>query len=153
MKNDRAQPPENLALTKILQNFRKTSTPLGRCECEEFPGIYHCTVTRARQVMNCVVVCDLQLSSAFAVHGSITISTSCPFNGLNVCSASDPAAGGGGWWVGKKQEIYMAAFGSHLIYDLFVHGWGDHGPLGIPPGSATAAFQGQNHKRFSEFPF
>ena len=29
MKNYRAQTPQNLALTEILQNFRKTSTPLG----------------------------------------------------------------------------------------------------------------------------
>ena len=28
MKNYRAQTPQNLALTKILQKFRKTSTPL-----------------------------------------------------------------------------------------------------------------------------
>ena len=49
--------------------------------------------------------------------------------------ASDPAAGWGGG--GKKHEIYVAAFGGHLFYDLFVQGWGD-GPLGTPPGSATA---------------
>ena len=49
-------------------------------------------------------------------------------------SASDPAAEWGG---GKKHEIYMAAFGGHLFYDLFVQGWGGHGPLGTPPGSAT----------------
>ena len=43
-------------------------------------------------------------------------------------SASDPAAGWGG---GKKHEIYVAAFGGHLFYDLFVRGWGGgHGPLG-----------------------
>ena len=29
-------------------------------------------------------------------------------------------------------EIYVAAFGGHLFYDLFVQGWGDHGPLGTP---------------------
>ena len=29
MKNYRAQTPQNLALTKILHKFRKTSTPLG----------------------------------------------------------------------------------------------------------------------------
>ena len=44
-------------------------------------------------------------------------------------SASDPAAGGGG----KKHEIYVAAFGGHLFYDLFVQGWGGGpGPLGTP---------------------
>ena len=33
----------------------------------------------------------------------------------------------------KKHEIYVAAFGGHLFYDLFVQGWGgDHGPLGTP---------------------
>ena len=38
----------------------------------------------------------------------------------------------------KKHEIYMAAFGGHIFYDLFVQGWrGGHGPLGTPPGSAT----------------
>ena len=38
--------------------------------------------------------------------------------------------GGGG---AKKHEIYVAAFGSHLFYDLFVQGWGGgHGPLGTP---------------------
>ena len=32
-----------------------------------------------------------------------------------------PGGGGGG---GKKHEIYVAAFGGHLFYDLFVQGWG-----------------------------
>ena len=53
-------------------------------------------------------------------------------------SASDPAAGWGG---GKKHEIYVAACGGHLFYDLFVRGWGGGGeawPLWHPPGSATA---------------
>ena len=49
--------------------------------------------------------------------------------------ASDPAAGGGEG--AKKHEIYMATFGSHLFYDLFVQGWGwggggGNGPLGTP---------------------
>ena len=44
-------------------------------------------------------------------------------------TASDPAAGCGG---AKKHEIYMAAFGGHLFDDLFVQGWGTHGPLGTP---------------------
>ena len=33
---------------------------------------------------------------------------------------------------GNKHEIYVAAFGSHLFYDLFVQVWGGHGPLGTP---------------------
>ena len=33
----------------------------------------------------------------------------------------------------EKHEIYAAAFGSHLFYDLFSQGQGGHGP----PGSAT----------------
>ena len=37
----------------------------------------------------------------------------------------------------SKHEIYAAAFGGHLFYDLFSQGQGGHGPLG-PPGSATA---------------
>ena len=39
----------------------------------------------------------------------------------------------------KKHEIYVDAFGGHLFYNLFVQGWGDHGPLGTPPGSATVS--------------
>ena len=40
------------------------------------------------------------------------------------------AGWGGG---GKKHEIYVAAFGGHLFYDLFIQGWGGgHGPLGTP---------------------
>ena len=55
-------------------------------------------------------------------------------------SASDPAAGGP-----KKHEIYMAAFGGHLFYDLFVQGWGGAWPSRHPPGSATAARQALPH--------
>ena len=33
----------------------------------------------------------------------------------------------------KKHEIYVAAFGGHLFYDLFVQGWGGHGPSVPPP--------------------
>ena len=32
----------------------------------------------------------------------------------------------------KKHEIYVATFGGHLFYDLFVQGWGGHGPLSTP---------------------
>ena len=39
----------------------------------------------------------------------------------------DPVAG----WGGKKHEIYVAAFGSHLFYDLFSQGQGGMAPL--PP--------------------
>ena len=38
---------------------------------------------------------------------------------------------------GKKHEIYMAAFGGHLFYDLFVQGWGAMAPSVPPPGFAT----------------
>ena len=44
--------------------------------------------------------------------------------------ASDPVAGWGGG--AKKHEIYMAAFGGHLFYDLFLQDLGGHGPLGSP---------------------
>ena len=36
----------------------------------------------------------------------------------------------------EKHEIYTAAFGGHIFYDLFLHDRGGHGPL-APPGSAT----------------
>ena len=59
-------------------------------------------------------------------------SLTCP---QSICSiGSSRGVGEGG---GKKHEIYVAAFGGHLFYDLFVQGWGRHGPLGTPPGSAT----------------
>ena len=41
---------------------------------------------------------------------------------------------------GKKHEIYMAAFGGHLFYDLFVQGWGGGMAPSAPPGSATVNF-------------
>ena len=40
-------------------------------------------------------------------------------------------------WGAEKHEIYKAAFGGNLFYDLFSQGQGGHGPLG-PPGSAAA---------------
>ena len=43
-------------------------------------------------------------------------------------------------WVGgaKKHEIYGAAFGSHLSYDLFLQGWGGGAwQPQHPPGSTT----------------
>ena len=52
---------------------------------------------------------------------------------LSVSLASDPTAG----WGGKKHEIYVAAFGGHPFYDLFVQGWGAMAPS-APHGSATA---------------
>ena len=45
----------------------------------------------------------------------------------------------------KKHEIYVASFGGHLFYDLFVQGWGGHGPLGTPPGSTTGMVVGGVH--------
>ena len=56
--------------------------------------------------------------------------------GHGVYTVSDPAGGWGGGGA-KKHEIYVATFGGHLFYDLFVQGWGGHGPLGTSPGSAT----------------
>ena len=50
---------------------------------------------------------------------------------MRKCAASDPVAGWGGGR-SKKHEIYVAAFGGHHFYDLFVQGWGGHGPLGGP---------------------
>ena len=50
------------------------------------------------------------------------------------CLASDPATG---WEGGKKHEIYVAAFGGHLFYDLFLQGWGGECSPRHPPGSAT----------------
>ena len=38
---------------------------------------------------------------------------------------------------GEKHEIYVAAFGGHLFYDLFSQGWGGAWPPRPPLGSAT----------------
>ena len=46
---------------------------------------------------------------------------------------------------GKKREIYVAAFGGHLFYDLFVQGWGAwpprHPPLDplLTPSSSSSS--------------
>ena len=49
-------------------------------------------------------------------------------------SGSSGRVGGGA----EKHEIYAAAFGGHLFYDLFLQGQGGGPwPLGPPPGSAT----------------
>ena len=37
----------------------------------------------------------------------------------------------------KKHEIYVAAFGGHLFYDLFLQGWGGDMAPSAPPRSAT----------------
>ena len=39
---------------------------------------------------------------------------------------------GGGGGGAKKHEIYVAAFGGHLFYDLFLQALGGHDPLGTP---------------------
>ena len=44
---------------------------------------------------------------------------------------SDPAAGWGGGEA-KKHEIYVATIGGHLIYDLFLQGWGGMVPSAPP---------------------
>ena len=50
---------------------------------------------------------------------------------------SSGGVGGGG----KTHAIYVAAFGGHLFYDLFVQGLGEGAwPPRHPPGSATGAF-------------
>ena len=38
---------------------------------------------------------------------------------------------------GEKHEIYVAAFGGHLFYDLFSQGRGTMAPALPPPGSTT----------------
>ena len=65
MKNYRAQTPENLALTKILQNSRKTSTPLERCECEESP---ESTTVQSREQSKSWIVLS---SASFNYHPSL----------------------------------------------------------------------------------
>ena len=53
---------------------------------------------------------------------------------LNDSSGSSSRVRGGG----EKHEIYVAAFGGHLFYDLFLWDRGSgHGPLAPPPWSAT----------------
>ena len=47
---------------------------------------------------------------------------------------------------GEKHEIYAAAFGGHLFYDLFSQGRGGHSPL-APPGSATAWQKSENQSK------
>ena len=49
---------------------------------------------------------------------------------MTLCSA--PSSGSSGRVRGgaEKHEIYAAAFGGHLFYDLFLQGRGGHGPLG-----------------------
>ena len=49
---------------------------------------------------------------------------------INVSSSGSSGRVRGG---GEKHEIYVAAFGGHLFYDLFSQGRGSHGPLGPPP--------------------
>ena len=41
------------------------------------------------------------------------------------------SSGSSGWVDGeaKKHEIYVAAFGGHICYDLFLQGQGGHGPI------------------------
>ena len=49
-----------------------------------------------------------------------------------ICSISSGSSGrvrGGA----EKHEIYAAAFGGHLFYDLFLQGQGGNGPLAPPP--------------------
>ena len=55
-------------------------------------------------------------------------------NQFNVtsCGSSGRVRGGG-----EKHEIYAAAFGGHLFYDLFLQGRGGPWPPRPPPGSAT----------------
>ena len=50
---------------------------------------------------------------------------------VNEHHRSDPAARWGTG--GKKHEIYVAAFGGHLFYDLFLQGWRGAWPSRPPP--------------------
>ena len=50
---------------------------------------------------------------------------------INTSSGSSGRVRGGA----EKHEIYAAAFGGHLFYDLFSQSWGAWPPR--PPGSAT----------------
>ena len=49
---------------------------------------------------------------------------------------------------GEKHEIYVVAFSSHLLCDLFLQGRGD-GALGLP-GSATEKIERHLIEEFSE---
>ena len=49
------------------------------------------------------------------------------FTARNSSGSSGRVRGGA-----EKHEIYAAAFGGHLFYDLFSQGWGGYGPLGPP---------------------
>ena len=51
-------------------------------------------------------------------------------------TVTDPPAGWGRGGEGKKHEIYAAALGSHLFYDIFLQGRGVMVPS-VPPGPAT----------------
>ena len=50
----------------------------------------------------------------------------------------------------KKHEIYVATFGGHLFYDLFLQGWGEGGawPPRHPPGSATGHLCQESEAKF-----
>ena len=59
-------------------------------------------------------------------------------------TVADPVAG---WGRGQKHEIYVATFGKHLFYNLFLQGQGAIAPM-APPGSATvlrSSLLGQDH--------
>ena len=59
--------------------------------------------------------------------------------------------GSSGWEEGgaKKHEVYVAAFGDHLFYDLFLQGWGGGTwPPRHPPGSATGHLCQESEAKF-----
>ena len=58
------------------------------------------------------------------------------------------SSGSSGWVRGaEKHEIYVAAFGGHIFYDLF-----SQGPLAPPPGSATDIPEGiESNVMFMDF--
>ena len=58
------------------------------------------------------------------------------FSYLCVFQDTDPVADPAARWGTEKNEIYAAASGGHLFYDLFLQGWGSMAPR-PPPGSAT----------------
>ena len=60
-----------------------------------------------------------------------------------LASVADPVAGFGG---GNKHEIYAAAYGSHLFYDLFSQSLGGMVPLA--PSDPLLPFSNVSHFYF-----
>ena len=54
------------------------------------------------------------------------------FSYLCVFQDTDPVADPAARWGTEKREIYAAASGGHLFYDLFLQGWGSMPPSASP---------------------